>query len=115
MLLATTTECGHLDACLGRRFASIQAPSPTGWPNSTARSAYSRCPLGIAERLLTTSPCRAGTGLRARRSIAAMQVLANALPGVRELRGPLVAGYLWLLFIWMLLTPDLDHRPSSSA
>ena len=30
-----------------------------------------------------------------------MAALANLLPGVRELRSPLVAGYLWLLFAWL--------------
>lgn len=32
-----------------------------------------------------------------------MQILANALPGFRELRAPLVAGYSWLLFAWLVV------------
>jgi hypothetical protein len=28
-------------------------------------------------------------------------VLAGLLPGVRELRAPLAAGYLWLLYGWL--------------
>ena len=40
-----------------------------------------------------------------------MQMLANALPGFRDLRGPLIAGYLWLLFAWLLFEPNTDYRP----
>lgn len=36
-----------------------------------------------------------------------MAILASALPGFRDLRAPLVAGYLWLLFAWLLLDPEL--------
>lgn len=30
-------------------------------------------------------------------------MLANTLPGIREIRGPLAAGYLWLVFGWLAL------------
>ena len=30
-------------------------------------------------------------------------MLASLLPGLRDLRAPLAAGYLWLLFGWLLL------------
>jgi hypothetical protein len=40
-------------------------------------------------------------------------ILASALPGFRDLRAPLIAGYLWLLFVWLLIDPELpppaDH------
>ena len=39
------------------------------------------------------------------------QILANALPGFRDLRGPVIAGYLWLVFAWLLVQPSLDERP----
>lgn len=39
-------------------------------------------------------------------------MLANLLPGVRELRGPLVAGYLWLLFIWLVWGDKLPTKRS---
>ena len=42
-----------------------------------------------------------------------MQILANALPGFRDLRAPVIAGYLWIVFAWLLVDPNLDHRPSS--
>ena len=32
-----------------------------------------------------------------------MQILASALPGFRDLHAPLTAGYLWLVFLWLLL------------
>jgi hypothetical protein len=38
-------------------------------------------------------------------------ILANALPGFRDLRAPLVAGYLWIVFAWLLVKPDFTHRP----
>src|SRR3954447_24050591 len=44
-----------------------------------------------------------------------MQILANALPGFRDMRAPLTAGYMWLVFAWLLLRPNLDRRPSSEV
>jgi hypothetical protein len=37
-------------------------------------------------------------------------VLANLLPGVRELRTPLVAGYVWLVTAWLIL---VGHIPTT--
>lgn len=42
-----------------------------------------------------------------------MQILASALPGFRDLRAPLTAGYLWLIFIWIVRKPDLATRPTN--
>jgi len=44
-----------------------------------------------------------------------MQILANALPGFRDLRAPVVAGYTWLIFAWLLVQPDLSVRPSDDV
>ena len=44
-----------------------------------------------------------------------MQVLANALPGIRDLRPPLVAGYFWLLLIWLWAEPHVDSAHASGA
>jgi hypothetical protein len=41
-----------------------------------------------------------------------MQILANALPGFRDLRAPLIAGYMWVVFVWLLFTPDFQTRPA---
>ncbi|MFF0532877.1 hypothetical protein ACFYT3_31450 [Nocardia amikacinitolerans] len=41
-----------------------------------------------------------------------MEILSKALPGFRDLRAPLTAGYLWLAFAWLLLTPDFKVRPA---
>ena len=38
-----------------------------------------------------------------------MQILANALPGFRDLRAPLIAGYAWLLFAWLWTSPELNQ------
>jgi hypothetical protein len=43
-------------------------------------------------------------------------VLTNLLPGFREVRAPLAAGYLWLLALWFLLDPSCeDGRLTESA
>jgi hypothetical protein len=42
-----------------------------------------------------------------------MQILSSALPGFRDLRGPVIAGYMWLVFVWLLVEPDLDNRPEN--
>ena len=34
-------------------------------------------------------------------------MIASLLPGLRDLRTPLAAGYLWLLFGWLLVEPSL--------
>jgi len=44
-----------------------------------------------------------------------MQILSNVLPGLRELRGPLIAGYLWLIVAWLLVSPDVHARPEAGA
>jgi hypothetical protein len=33
--------------------------------------------------------------------------LTAAIPGLREIRAPLVAGYIWLIFVWVLVDPTL--------
>jgi len=40
-----------------------------------------------------------------------VQILANAIPGFRDLRAPVIAGYLWLLLAWGLVNPNLSRRP----
>lgn len=40
-----------------------------------------------------------------------MNVLASALPGLREIRGPVIAGYMWLIFGWVVADPNLGARP----
>jgi hypothetical protein len=44
-----------------------------------------------------------------------VQILASALPGFRDLRGPLIAGYLWLVFAWLLFEPNVDYRPPNGV
>ena len=34
-------------------------------------------------------------------------MLVNLLPGLRDLRAPLSAGFIWLLGIWLLVEPGL--------
>jgi hypothetical protein len=41
--------------------------------------------------------------------------LANLLPGLRDLRTPLAAGYLWLLTAWLLVEPSLPERDEASG
>jgi len=40
-----------------------------------------------------------------------VQILSNALPGFRDLRGPIIAGYMWLVFAWVIVSPDVGVRP----
>jgi hypothetical protein len=42
-------------------------------------------------------------------------MLANVLPGLRELRAPLAAGYLWLLFAWMVWGDKLPSKSEEVA
>jgi hypothetical protein len=43
-------------------------------------------------------------------------MLANLLPGIREVRAPLAAGYLWLLTLWVALEPVLpDERGATGV
>jgi hypothetical protein len=44
-----------------------------------------------------------------------VQILASALPGFRDLRAPLIAGYLWLIFLWILIKPDIHKQPTNEV
>ncbi len=44
-----------------------------------------------------------------------MQILGNVLPGFREIRAPIIAGYLWLAFGWILAAPDIHNRPDEKV
>jgi hypothetical protein len=42
-------------------------------------------------------------------------LLANLLPGLRDLRGPLTVGYMWLLILWLLFADDVPReRPRNN-
>jgi hypothetical protein len=41
-------------------------------------------------------------------------LLAQILPGFREIRGPLVSGYLWLLLAWLILHDSIDDASSGA-
>jgi hypothetical protein len=42
-------------------------------------------------------------------------VLGSLLPGVREVRAPLAAGYTWLLVAWLLYGSDASQHPTGVA
>jgi hypothetical protein len=44
-----------------------------------------------------------------------MAMLASLLPGVRELRAPLAAGYLWLVALWIVFAPRLSELTSTEG
>jgi hypothetical protein len=44
-----------------------------------------------------------------------VQVLGSLLPGVREVRAPLAAGYTWLLVAWLLYGSDASQHPTGVA
>ena len=43
-----------------------------------------------------------------------MTLFAGALPGLRDLRAPATAGYLWLAVAWLFVQPNLDETPDSA-
>jgi hypothetical protein len=45
----------------------------------------------------------------------AVQVLGSLLPGVREVRAPLAAGYTWLFVAWLLYGSDASQHPTGVA
>jgi hypothetical protein len=44
-----------------------------------------------------------------------MGVLSSLLPGLRDLRAPLAAGYIWLLNIWLLFGDDIPSQEEASG
>ena len=42
-------------------------------------------------------------------------MLANLLPGLREIRAPVISGYLWLAFFFLALHSDLPTRANAGA
>jgi hypothetical protein len=44
-----------------------------------------------------------------------MTSLSSVLPGLREIRGPLVAGYVWMLAIWLAVEPCVPSREEADG
>lgn len=44
-----------------------------------------------------------------------MNLLASAIPGMRAIRAPLVAGYAWLVVAWLYFDPDPDFRKAEGV
>lgn len=44
-----------------------------------------------------------------------VNLLASAIPGLREIRGPLVAGYLWLICAWLIVDPRVPLSESTTG
>ncbi len=44
-----------------------------------------------------------------------MGVLSSLLPGVRDLRGPLAAGYIWLLILWLWFADTLPSEETATG
>ncbi|SHP79797.1 Uncharacterised protein [Mycobacteroides abscessus subsp. abscessus] len=44
-----------------------------------------------------------------------MQLLTSALPGFRNLRAPITAGYLWLILLWLAFKPNISSRPTNDT
>ena len=44
-----------------------------------------------------------------------MNFLTAAIPGLREIRAPLVAGYMWLIFAWLVVDPQLPLTKHSTG
>jgi hypothetical protein len=42
-------------------------------------------------------------------------VIASILPGLREIRAPLAAGYVWMLGLWLVAAPNLPVQPPTSG
>jgi hypothetical protein len=40
---------------------------------------------------------------------------STLIPGLREIRGPLLAGYLWMLEIWLVFGDRLPDRQSDEV
>jgi hypothetical protein len=59
------------------------------------------------------APCLDSFGVE--RQDPSVQILSNIIPGLREIRAPLIAGYIWLIVAWVLVRPDLDTRPSDEV
>jgi hypothetical protein len=43
----------------------------------------------------------------------AVELLTRVLPGFRELRASVIAGYIWMVCGWIAVDPNLDVRPDS--
>ena len=44
-----------------------------------------------------------------------MPVFSSLLPGVRHVRAPLVAGFLWLLGLWLLIAGRIPAREHATG
>lgn len=44
-----------------------------------------------------------------------MNLLGSLIPGVREIRAPIVSGYLWCVCLWLVLEPDVPNEKGQVA
>lgn len=42
-------------------------------------------------------------------------ILSSLLPGVREVRAPLIGGYLWLCALWLAVGPSLPPKDDTTG
>jgi hypothetical protein len=64
--------------------------------NAACRPLFLRCPERLARVILEGRQWGSSRG--------AINMFMNLLPGLRELRAPLAAGYLWLASLWLVLS-----------
>jgi hypothetical protein len=81
-----------------------------------------RVPPGAGERTLTWLGLQESTDVHfvepAQAAYAPMQtdcMLANLLPGFREIRAPLAAGYIWLLTLWVGFSECIPEKESAQG
>ena len=87
----------------------------------SAQTSHGGRPTGVASKGTTQSAASTWsaqshsnaplTSVASNDPVPAVAILANALPGFRDLRAPALAGYLWLAFAWLVVDPDLSHKP----
>ncbi len=100
---AATPLGGDRDRPLPRRLAGARVPrrrSKNGKAAGTTRAARRR---------------RSWPRTWLRAYDQAVQVLGSLLPGVREVRAPLAAGYTWLLVAWLVYGSDASQHPTGLA
>ena len=80
--------------------------------SATSGGIGTRCITGTLRRSVGAPRERRGAHAASRLDSVAgtvepRRVLISALPGLRELRAPLAAGYLWLATLWLIFAADL--------
>jgi hypothetical protein len=104
-----------LDKTLGAPAVQVSHSSRLGVPGNRVLSLWGHPTHQDVDREVTDLRPLSGPETAVPGPVDDCVVLSYLLPGLRELRAPLAAGYIWLLSAWLLFHDDIPSRDESTG